>query len=276
MRIGLTAHQVNEQLRALQDEWYKKLLRTETDYNFQDYANFSSPFCFGVSKFAWSNEKPLLMYIGEEPKDWWFNDENHHEQDIKYLQEYSVAYLEKQLYSASNIEKYQCVKEYPHVFEKQNHSPFWAFIRDIYMENDSIKYNVCWNNLDKLHRIVKSKTKPLTYKMEEKLHSILISQKSLFLNEIDLVKPDIIIFMGKYYDQSMAWAMGKNYSIEELNKYKPSSQTFFVSEFSDIPTPLQNKVKKMIWIYHPNYIQHQGAENYTIAKTQVEKILKSV
>ena len=271
MRNSKNAEALNKELRQLQQQWYDKLPK-----EYKEYDDFSSPFCFGISNAAWSDKLPLIMYIGEEPKGWWFNDENHHEQDIEYLQEYSIAYLEKQLYSTSDFWEYQCVKDYPHVFDKQNTSPFWTFIRDVYKENDTIKYNVCWNNLDKLHRIVESKTKPLTYEMEAELHNILLFEKSLLLNEIELVKPDIIIFMGKYYNKSMAGAMGNNYGVKDLDKYSPSPETFFVSEVKEIPTPLQKIIKKMIWIYHPNYIQHQGIETHIAAKKQVQEILKNV
>lgn len=271
MRNSKNAEALNKELRQLQQQWYDKLPK-----EYKEYDDFSSPFCFGISNAAWSDKLPLIMYIGEEPKDWWFNDENHHEQDIEYLQEYSIAYLEKQLYSTSDFWECQCVKDYPHVFDKQNTSPFWTFIRDVYKENDTIKYNICWNNLDKLHRIVESKTKPLTYEMEAELHNILLFEKSLLLNEIELVKPDIIIFMGKYYNKSMAGAMGNNYGVKDLDKYSPSPETFFVSEVKEIPTPLQKIIKKMIWIYHPNYIQHQGIETHIAAKKQVQEILKNV
>lgn len=266
MRNGKTFEEINKVLINMQEIWYKQLLKTH--FEFKDYAKFSSPFCFGISKYAWNEHRPLIMYIGEEPNDWCFNDENHNKQNIGRLQEYSITYLEKQLYATLDTEKYQCVK--------QNTSPFWSFIRDIYKENNTVKYNICWNNLDKLHQIVESKTRPLTYNMEEKLHNILILEKSLLLNEIELVRPDIIIFMGKYYDKSMAWAMGHNYVVSELDKYIPSPETCFVSEVKEIPYPIQTKIKKMIWIYHPNYIQHQGAESYSAAKMKIQEILNSI
>lgn len=241
MRNGKTAEQINQKLRKVQEEWYNQLPK-----KFKEKEKFSEPFFWGVSEKAWNEEKMLVMYIGEEANNWWdFAD--------KDIQKYAIDYLESQVYGASIYEK--------------NRSAFWAFIQDLKKE-----YNICWNNIDKLHRVENKKTKFLTYDMEKELHENLCDGKSLLVREIEIVKPDIVIFMGKTYNKSMAWAMGENYKVEDLNSYKPSSESSYVSEVKEIPEPIRGSVQKMIWMYHPGYIQRQGAKVAAIEK--IQNILK--
>ncbi len=243
MRNGKTAEQINQELKKVQEEWYNQLPE-----KFKDREKFSHPFFWGVSEKAWNEEKPLIMYMGEEARNWTFKDK-------KDIQKYAIDYLERQVYGASIC--------------KKNRSPFWTFIRKL---NFKEEYNICWNNLDKLHRVVKATTKPLTYGVEKELHEILCDGKSLLVREIEIVKPDFVIFMGKAYNKSMAWAMGENYKVKDLNSYKPSSENFYVSEVKEIPESVRGSVQKMIWMYHPRYIQGQGARVAAIEK--IQNILK--
>ena len=69
MRNGKTAEQINQELKKVQEEWYNQLPE-----KFKEKAKFSHPFFWGVSEKAWNEEKPLIMYMGEEARNWTFKD----------------------------------------------------------------------------------------------------------------------------------------------------------------------------------------------------------
>ena len=91
-----SADVINSMLRKIQNEWYTKLTREYPHFICKPNEKnaFSSPFCCGVSAREWNQENDLIMYVGEEARDWWFDDEEGHSSDISYLQEYAVAYFE--------------------------------------------------------------------------------------------------------------------------------------------------------------------------------------
>ena len=108
-----------------------------------------------------------------------------------------------------------------------NPSKFWNYIKGI-IKGDN--YSICWNNVDKFHRIVtkiikdeeKDITKTLTSEDEKKLHEISPQNggNSLLLKEILTVKPSIVIFTK--YVCSVACALGieEEKLRDEINKSK--------------------------------------------------------
>ena len=237
-----TFNQINEQLRNIQRSWYKKLPQ-----KYKDFGRFSSPFCFGVSAHARDASKPLIMYVGEEPKNWQFNDGKSHESDIEYLQKYALAYLESQIYTISP--ENSCAKEdYPDSF-KRNRSPFWNFIRKI---RDNLDCNVCWNDLDKLHGInEKNKTIPLCEADERELHKPFDSKfESLLLQEINLIHPEIVIFMGANYIESIKCALNLDENSLLEKPYLAHGKSV-IDITTDCDSVFDYTPKAVLWMCHP-------------------------
>jgi len=266
MRNGKTAEIINEELRVMQQKWFDtlppKYKATEKGLSH----SVSSPFCCGISQNDWESEKKLIMFVGEEPRNWWFNyEDHHHEGDIGYLQGYSIAYFEKQVYSLSReinghdyFAEYQ--KESKNPFGRKNTSMFWAFIKRL-----SEKYAICWTNVDKLHKIKNDKTILLNKEEEGDLHNNLINGKTLLLNEIAVVKPDYIIFLGKAYENSIKGGLMIQSEFEnspELEKGKT---------VVEINTSI---AKKTLWMCHPAALNRSGKKLYEPTIKKIFELLK--
>lgn len=241
----------NKGLYDLQNAWYENLKNSD----YQNTSIFSSPFCFGISKETiekcnGKDGKDLLMYVGEEAKGWRFK----RCKDLEYIQNFAIAYFDNQISdSPLSNERINYFDEGDDraAVQKKNNSPFWSFLRELKGQTDC---EVCWNNLDKLHRITQNgKTKPLTCKQEEKLHEKFnCSDESLLLQEINRVRPEFILFMGAGYKRSIEVALSKKISEEmipdadTLGKIIPCSDTF------------DYKPKGIFWICHPGWLQWKG------------------
>ncbi|MBE6537581.1 MAG: hypothetical protein E7673_06485 [Ruminococcaceae bacterium] len=249
------AHAVNESLRALQQQWYNNLPEKYryTDVNKSEEADiFSSPFCFGVSEVFSSPHAPLIMYVGEEPSNWWFKEE---ERRLDYVQGCSIAYFDRQMRKSAEPEsiyenKYSVA--YTDGVIKRNKSQFWNLLRKLKKE---LNVSVCWNDLDKLHRIGKAKK---TVKLNDFSHSEQVelhlpfneTKRSLLWQEIDLLKPDVIIFMGSDYRQSIEAAL--SLSDNKLEGKAPRLQiNQTVTDISNECSESLTYRAKVLWMCHP-------------------------
>ena len=250
-KIERNASYINATLQTMQKEWYEGL--KDCKFNYYDLSMFSSPFYFGISEKTIEEcncGKDLLMYVGEEAKDWTFD------------QQWAINYFDSQIY---NDQSNDC---------KKNNSAFWNFLRNIIKEKTKVA--ACWNNLDKLHQKIQNKngeeTKPLTYKQEKPLHNPFGDDQrhSLLWHEINLVRPNYIIFMGPKYNCSIEWA----FSLPERSlklKEKPNARKVvdltetFKNIFSSGYQP------KVFWICHPGWLQRKG-----VFQSVLEELLKKI
>ena len=220
------ADQINLELNRLQQKWYDDLSQCYKDYN-----NFSSPFCFGVCQRTIDENakgKPLLMFAGEEARDWCF-DKNQ-QADLDYLQGYAISYFERQFCDNFNFEQNKFAQDYPQSFKNKNTSKFWSFLKTIKQQNNLA---LCWNNLDKLHRIKNNKTLPLSCSQEDDLHNIPCKNgKSLLLSEINLLQPDVVVFVK--YVNSIAKALGIDKNQLLQIKTDCQKQNLYVADISDL------------------------------------------
>lgn len=263
-KIERNASYINATLQTMQKEWYEGLIE-----DYRDTSKFSSPFCFGISEQTIKERdegKPLLMYVGEEARNWWFDE---YPKDYQKIQSWAIAYFETQIFPnltgnmGANINSLNDADR--ESAKKKNNSAFWDFLNELH---NTSQYAVCWNNLDKLHRVIgneqktkenKRETKTLTYKQEQELHYQLEHEnqtRSLLWHEINMVKPDYIVFMGPNYDRSIEWALGleKN-SLGE----KPNAGTGVKSINEWIETiNFTYKPKGIFWICHPGWLQRKG------------------
>ena len=235
-------------------DWLKKNLGTEKYF-------ISEPFFFGVpEKFVNEREKPLIMVVGQET-DLYGNIENIINTNGNMIEE-NIARSQNWVIQATicinraedncQWENYKGETQSIHI----KSTPFFSFLREL-----SQSYNVCWNNLDKIHytavvaeytndmknaKEVKQKEEVVTLydQDEEKLFApkLLSTNKSLLESEINIVKPDIVLFTtGPNYQKSMEHQMG------ELFDEKPNGEKNLIVEAKagDI---------KYYWTYHPMYL----------------------
>lgn len=245
--------------------WLKKNLNTESYF-------ISEPFFFGVPKYEDKN-KPLIMVVGQET-DLYGNIDNIIDIKGKLIE--------------GNIEKSQnWVVEVTNYLNDSNYQPKWKSYNNttndeeenIYLKKHAFflflvalsdKYNVCWNNLDKIHytaiiesaeytndmknaKEVKQKEEVVTLydKDEEKLFApkLLSTNKSLLESEINVVKPEIVLFVtGPNYKESMEYQLS-NYK-EIFGDNMPNIN----KEDNVIVDGNEKDGIKYSWTYHPVYL----------------------
>lgn len=270
----MTAQNINKELRKLQQDWYDNL-----PDKYKQHDIFSSPFCFGISEKTIEERnagKPLIMYIGEEPNNWWFEEEE--QRVLEYVQDCSIAYFDRQMRKRSekqsDYEEKYC-DAYTNGVIKRNRSQFWNLLRKIKKE---LNCAACWNDLDKLHRIgEKRETIKLNdFSLEEQtqLHiSFNDSNQSLLLQEINLLKPDIIIFMGANYRRSIE----KNLGLQEnklINNAPKLDINQTVVDISNECFEALTYCAKVLWMCHPTALTKN--KNGSFYSHTIEKIMNLI
>ena len=170
---------MNNQLNSLQKIWLENIFDPYVKNN--PNLNISYPFFTGVSDKYISAEK-RIMIVGQETKGW-----SVYKPDwtIEDSQQWTIDYLNYQLHYSND----ENLKER---FGRRNSSPFWSFFK-VFSKNNLVP---CWNNIDKAQRCFGNKTMPLTEEIEIELNKNLPnSKKTVFQNEIDITKPNVIVFI---------------------------------------------------------------------------------
>ena len=117
-------------------------------------------------------------------------------------------------------------------------------------------YSICWNNLDKLHRIKITNEKltiPLTRKQEEVLHGIHPADNcSLLLNEINIVQPEIVIFTKYIHSTAKALGINEDQLWKIKNSYADSGKC--VADISDLCKGIfaREDTIALLLLNHPN------------------------
>lgn len=220
---------MKDELKKVYLEWEQEILlpfKSTRDDN-----QYSSPFYMGYSQH-YSADKKIIMVIGQEARNW--NTLNT-DWPIDEIQKWYEKFIAKQLFNVQNECSYL-------------NSPFWRFSRNL----QSLNYNIVWNNLDKLHRYDENnKTKSLKVADEKELNKRFGNDnKSLLEREIDIIKPDCIIFVtGPAYYKSMCACFGIEPTT--LAEYRPNSQNL-CTEIENI----LNYKGKVFWAYHPSHLSY--------------------
>lgn len=252
---------INENLRNFQKQWYKEIALKWMQYghkkDIKNYVNrkygnenysFSEPFIMVLPKHQ-NEQAPLLMIVGQETngygdkKDFSGDDKSFHAS-----QEWATNFMNEQLntYSDKNI----------------YYSDFWKFIRVLKRKLNEKKgeINICWNNLDKIHyKLVDQNNCIKLYKEDEKYLNQVIphTDKTLLQTEIDIVKPDAVLFVtGPNYGLSMKTAL------QQDNITEPTLDNPIVKINSNI---------NMFWTYHP-----AAKFSKNVKEKHLEKIINSL
>lgn len=231
---------MNERFLVFQQEWFENnFKRLVSDSKGVIY---SVPFVFGEPDL--DPGAPKIMIIGQEPYDFpvYASSEGF---DLKEQQSWTIRFLQKQVYGVNSDDKYE-------------NSPFW----DLFRLLNKNGLSPTWNNVDKAHRLLpiegtkdKFKTEWLWLKDEKILNESLKSTyKSLLQNEIEISKPDAIVFVtGPQYYKSMAASL----QIEDksLYDYRPRK----CEPVKDITFIVNNGIP-CLWSYHPKYLRMLGGQ----------------
>ena len=240
---------INVQLNYYQEIWFKNIFEPYVSENADK--NISYPFFTGVSE-KYLCAKKRLMIVGQETNGW-----SVYKPDwtIADSQKWAINYLDYQLhYSNDPNLKLQ--------FGKRNSSPFWSFFKPF--SNDEIV--PCWNNIDKAQRCINGKTKSLTVDVEMELNKKLPNtDKTLFQNEVEITKPDIIVFItGPYYHATMERAMNIEKGVLQSLNLSYETGCIDITSVSGLEIPT-------FWTYHPRHI---SSRKNPLCRDDIIKIIK--
>lgn len=230
----MNQNEVNKKLRNITQDWItsepvKKLLKSGE-------GNFSDVFVPGITEHYAEAEGRRFLLFGQEARNFNFGNDN----SVENIQEWVIRYTLRQVY-----QNYSEKSE-----EKWNNSPFWSLFRKI-EENG---WHPVWSNLDKFHKfdLESKKTIPLTSGEEVAFNSSKMKDgKTIVQEEIDVLKPDIIVFLvGPYYMKSLSTAL--EIKKDQLSAFKPSTNAEgYCVQIEETLTKLSVPV---YWTYHPAYI----------------------
>lgn len=205
-----------EALIKIYNEW-------EIGKAYEQNPNFSPMFRMGYPTDFLENEKPLIMYVGQEC--------------LRCNEEKSQVWVRG--YQEEEIHK------------NKDHRPFWIFYLDLY----KMGYNVIWNNLNKFHLA------NTTYLDEDS--AVILNKSygtdnlSIIQREIIETQPTAIVFAignKQRYIKSLAASFSKSEDV--LSPYRPTKE----QPINEISAVLGLKNKKVFWCYHPAYLNR--SKNY--------------
>ncbi len=224
----------NKALRAVQCEWMENIVNHYVEQN--QNVVFSHPFFFGIPE-AFENQ-PCVMIVGQEPDDF---DPYSRDLNLEKLQQWVIDYLMVQLREHGNSTKQGM---------KTNRSPFWRSFRLM----RELGKCVCWNNIDKIHRIGADKsTQVLSLEDEEMLnHPYGEDNKSLLQREIEIIRPESVwMTVGPDREADIEITFGLTRGT--LQSYRPRKEQwiFEIGEELKMDIPVY-------WTYHPAYLNRLG------------------
>ena len=237
----------------LYEDWQKNILEPFLNNN-KDH-QYSNIFIPGIpSRFT--QPKGKIMIIGQMTN----NYGKYGTETLEELEVFGRNYLEYQVYG----KKKQC---------DYNGSPFWQFFRKLKKEG----FDLIWNNVDKVHKIINEKTIWLSEKDELSLNGRYGSEnKSLLEREIEMMSPTAIVFItGPNYAYSMVTSFGLPKS--SLFSIRPTKDKSLVNIKDNLGLSILT-----FWTYHPNYLNrtyqsNTKAENKcTLLEENIKNILKEL
>lgn len=239
---------INEQLLKVYKTWEAEVLkpyiveRTDAGYYNADNktgkwnkkyegSQISCPFYMGLTDDYINSDKKRVMIVGQEARGYgiYTRDRDKKGYEAQSSQEWSNTYLSRQLCLQDNNGDL-----------KYNASRFWALFRAL--KDD---YALCWTDIDKVYYNKEGDYKgTLTYEGEAYLNQKYgDDKKSILEREIDLAKPDCIVFViGPKYYVSLKQSFGI--------KDKFQGELTTISQIVDVSKDLNLGIPAF-WTYHP-------------------------
>jgi len=138
-----------------------------------------------------------------------------------------------------------------HLGEKYKKSPFWYSSHDLYnkLNPDGPAYGFLWSNLI---RVDQNCQRP-----KELIENVVCESSPLLAYEINLLKPDIVVFFtGPYYDNRLKKTFGK-LTFEKVEGFR--ERVLSRIQHDGLP-------KYSFRTYHPNYLRLQRLLESVISK----------
>ena len=215
---------VNQELLKVQKEWIDYCITKNVP---KDNPNISDPFCYSVTN-EYINSTRKIMIVGQECVG-----ENKYQDECSFeqCQKWSREYLESQL-DYGNMHKY-------------NKSPFWNMFRNF--KKNGVE--PAWNNMDKFHLVIDEKSRPLNIEIKNIVDAPYgKDEKSLIKREIEMTKPNVVIFViGPYYFNSLAISL--EIHDKEIWKRRPTRKNpcVEITDYASLGC-------LAFWSYHPAYL----------------------
>lgn len=233
---------LNEYLLKAQKEWEEECyipLKEAFDKENYGKEKLSRAFSCGVSDHYVDTRKKIMI-VGQEAR----GHDSHGGLDC--WQKWAIDYLERQVYN-----EHKDTIGY-------NRSPFWRFFNK-FKKNG---YAPCWNNIDKARKYCFDDTKGWIehklscderYKARELLNEKIFDGKSLLQKEIEIAKPDIVVFAIGTEDSYLC-SLRNAFELEkEWGEYDLSLTATSEGCCKDISNILHLDTPAY-WTYHPNYL----------------------
>lgn len=242
---------LNETQKQL-DDLYKTTLDKEdinSQFTEKERSEFSAPFILNIPDSYFKSEKKIL-YIGKETNIWWGKLQHYLdiENSIEILKDrYKAEFEGGDVQTSKDIAK---VKSYK--------PKDWAnnafFSKFLFFENNIKNSSIIWINLLKMDSGVEGYAK-------NSIHDERIKQfsKDILLKEIEILKPDAIIFVTatstnlKHYDNAIKNTFDNKYTNSQVIK----SKEFWIFEYNGIkcyrtlhPLSYQYKSKELKYNYY--------------------------
>ena len=299
-------NEINKELLQEQKYWVDIILKKFIDKNGgiqsreEKYKGqkMSHPFYMGLTQSYIENKncKKRVMVVGQETMGFGIIDNGTAEyekiaclsnielyEDLRKCircsnepilsQQWAIAYLESQL-----GENLLSVKPDLNLLRKydiaKNNTPFWDAMRVL-----AEKFEVCWNNLDKVHY---EKTLSTFAEQELSKRYEKDGQKaSLLQREIEIAQPNAIIFFtGPNYSVSMQTALlsenGNFNSCPQYGRYDTNIDGCVIDITEEVYVSNPQKFSfpqgfKALWTYHPGWLRREKILEEVLSK--LEKLL---
>lgn len=179
---------------------------------------------------SWENSRLKVMIFGQETNKWGWRQEV---DGSTNLFEYNLNSIEHllQLY-------------YDFFFIRNGiYSPFWQFFNSIkkYLQ-DRCDASVVWNNINKIGILEAG--------CSSQIYDITKSFFNIVKDEIDILKPDIIIFLtGPRYDDKIKDSLGP-FNKKNIEDFNPN-------QMCSIEFESNYGFSKVLRTYHPAYLRRQ-------------------
>ncbi|MBP5199671.1 MAG: hypothetical protein J6Z82_03390 [Schwartzia sp.] len=235
----------NKLLRDIQREWVENIADGYVKRN-RD-AVFSYPLFLALPESV--GQEPYIMIVGQEPDKLGRYDDGW---ELDAIRQSCLDYLSVQLGEKNPV---------PKLYLTGNSSPFWNAFRLMRKAGK----RVCWNNIDKLHRIgADGKTQRLSIQDEEALNRPYgREKKSLLQQEIEVVRPSIVwLAVGPNREESIEFSFGLPKGT--LREKRPQKDQWL----SEIGVILKLDMP-VYWTYHPNYLNFLGVLHDCVHKISV-------
>lgn len=250
----------NEQLNILYKKWLDRIHSEKQDFFSEEYSN---PYLIEVPD-NWNIASIKIMFVGEEGRGSWgkemdkkdfkpitYNNKDFAEDLQKYYRSLVLNQL-RQPYNDGDID---------YKF-KYNRWRFWQTIRK-FAEKENIA--IIANNADKFW-----KNRMYKCALNDKERELLHSNDKILIEEIEIVKPTHIVFLG-WHEVSISAFLNSNItSLGKFHKYKKEKNILFSGKdigFSSPPTP------PTCFSYHP--VSREIIKKYNICN-YVNKICDEI